>query len=128
MFGMHDFRRLQVWTKARELAVAVDALTRTFPRRDAGIVSGQLRRSAISIPANIAEGCGKSSRKETVRFLQIAGGSAKETANHLLIASDLGYITPSDREKHLGTLGSIERMLVGLMRTLSTADPATSDH
>ena len=125
---MHDFRRLQVWAKARELAVAVDELTRGFPRIDRGVVGGQLRRSALSIPSNIAEGCGKSSRKETVRFLQFAAGSAKETENHLLIAGDLGYITPTDREKHLGTLGSIQRMLVALMKKLSTAEHAVENH
>jgi four helix bundle protein len=121
---MHDFRRLQVWTKARELAVAVDGLTRGFPRGDRGVVAGQLRRSALSIPSNIAEGCGKGSRKDTVRYLQIAAGSAKETVNHLLIACDLGYITPVARDTHLDALGSIERMLVGLMKKLSTAEPA----
>jgi four helix bundle protein len=83
---MHDFRQLQVWQQSRELAVALDGLVRKFPRSDAGVVSGQLRRAALSIPANIAEGCGKSSRRETLRFLQIACGSATETENHLLIA------------------------------------------
>ena len=116
---MHDFRRLQVWTKARELAIAVDAVTRSFPRRDHGVVAGQLRRSALSIPSNIAEGCGKGSRKETLRFLQIAAGSATETENHLLIACDLGYLTPVAREKHLDQLRSIQRMLIALMKKLA---------
>src|SRR3954469_2494631 len=116
---MHDFKRLQVWQKARELAVAIDELTRTFPRDDRGVVAGQLRRSALSIPSNIAEGCGKSSRKECVRFLQIALGSAKETENHLLIAADLRYITTGTREKQIGEVTSIQRMLAGLMRNMS---------
>jgi four helix bundle protein len=121
---MHDFRRLQVWTKARELAVSVDRLTRTFPRHDRGVVGGQLRRSALSIPSNIAEGCGKGSRKETVRFLQIAAGSAKETESHLVIACDLGYIAPIECEQHLDTTRSIQRMLIALMKKLSTEEPA----
>jgi four helix bundle protein len=115
---MHDFRRLTVWQRAREFAVGADHLTRAFPRRDGGIVGGQLRRSAISIPSNIAEGCGKSSRKETIRFLQIASGSASEAENHLLIASDLGYLTTEVRERFLGDLKTIQRMLAKLIANL----------
>jgi four helix bundle protein len=115
---MHDFRRLKVWQLSRELAVATDDLSRRFPRADHGVVGGQLRRAALSVPANIAEGCGKSSRKETVRFLQIALGSAKEAENHILIASDLRYLHPRAREEMLAKIHSIQRMLVGLIRNL----------
>ena len=87
------------------------------------MVGGQLRRAALSIPANIAEGCGKSSRKETVRFLQIALGSAKETENHILIASDLHYLHPKAREEMLAKIQSIQRMLLGLMRNLPNEAP-----
>ena len=115
---MHDFRRLQVWQRSRELAVAIDRLTRDFPRRDRGVVGGQLRRAALSIPATISEGCGKSSRKETVRYLQMASGSAAEAENHLLIASDMSYMTPEVRERYLGELKSIQRMLAKLIANL----------
>src|SRR5215207_8893305 len=115
---MHDFRRLAVWQRARELAVCVDALTRTFPRSDRGVVGGQLRRAVISIPANIAEGCGKSSRKETIRFFQIASGSATEAENHLIIASDLRYIEAKRREDVLDRLKTIQRMLAKLIANL----------
>jgi len=115
---MHDFRRLVVWQRARELAVGIDRLTRTFPRRDRGVVGGQLRRASLSIPATIAEGCGKSSRKETVRYLQMASGSASEAENHLLIASDLSYMNPDVRERYLGELKTIQRMLGKLMANL----------
>jgi four helix bundle protein len=115
---MHDFRRLQVWQRSRELAVAVDGVTRNFPRSDRGVVSSQLRRAALSIPANIAEGCGKSSRRDTIRFLQIASGSAKEAESHLLVAADLGYLPPKAREALLADIASIQRMLIGLMNNL----------
>jgi four helix bundle protein len=115
---MHDFRRLQVWQRARELAIEVDALTKRFPRTDRGVVAGQLRRSALSIPANIAEGTGKSSRKEAIRFLQIASGSAHETENHLLMAGDLRYITPQTCELLTGNAKTIQRMLSRLMQNL----------
>jgi len=120
---MHDFRRLKVWQLSRELALATDAVVRKFPRSDRGIVAGQLRRAALSVPANIAERCGKSSRKDTIRFLQIALGSAKETENHLLIASDLHYLPPAAREDLLATVHSIQRMLIGLMRNLPKEAP-----
>ena len=115
---MHDFRRLQVWQRARELAVSIDLATRRFPRVDHGVVASQLRRAALSIPANIAEGCGKSSRKETVRFLQIAAGSAHEVENHLIIASDLRYLPTAICEERLAELKIIQRMLGALMRKL----------
>jgi four helix bundle protein len=117
-FAMHDFRRLQVWQRSREIAVALDALTREFPRSDRGVVAGQLRRAVLSIPANIAEGCGKSSRRETIRFLQIASGSARETENHLLIAADLGYVSARDRDELTDRVKTIQRMLAALMNKL----------
>ena len=100
------------------MAVGIDRLTRAFPRRDRGVVGGQLRRAALSIPATISEGCGKSSCKETVRFLQMTSGSASEAENHLLIASDLGYMNSDVRERYLGELKTIQRMLAKLMANL----------
>ncbi|HEY2066908.1 MAG TPA: four helix bundle protein [Gemmatimonadaceae bacterium] len=115
---MHDFRRLVVWQRSRELAIDVDALTKSFPRADRGVVGGQLRRAALSIAANVAEGCGKSSRKEAVRFLQIASGSAHETEHHLIIAADLGYLPARTREKLTADTKAIQRMLVALIAKL----------
>ena len=97
---------------AREFAVAIDIRTKSFPRSDHGVVGGQLRRAAIS--SNIAEGCGKSSRKETIRFFQIALGSATETESHLLIAADFGYLDAQARETLLGEIKTIQRMLAKL--------------
>src|SRR5687768_6583946 len=108
---MHDFRRLQVWQRARELAVSLDSVTRRFPRADHGVVASQLRRAALSIPANIAEGCGKSSRKETMRFLQIAAGSAHEVENHLLIAAALGYLSTPTCDERLSERKTIQHMV-----------------
>ena len=115
---MHDFRRLRVWQHSRDLANAVERASRTFPRADHGVVSSQLRRAAISIPANIAEGCGKSSRKETIRYFQIAAGSATEVENHLLIASDFGFLDPKARDDLIEQVKVTQRMLFKLMRNL----------
>lgn len=118
---MHDFRRLKVWQQARELAVAMHAVTRTFPRSDRGVVSGQLRRAALSIPANIAEGCGKGSPRDVLRFFHIAHGSIREAESHILIASDLHYIDATTRDRLLATTTSIERMLFKLMHRIQAA-------
>ena len=87
------------------------------------MVSTQLRRAALSIPANIAEGCGKSSRRETIRFLQIASGSAREAESHLLIAGDLRYIQERTQTDLIAKATSIEKMLFKLMHTLRDAEP-----
>ena len=115
---MHDFRRLQVWQLARAFAVEVHSLVRAFPRDDRGVVAGQLRRSALSISANIAEGCGKTSQKETIRFLEIACGSAAESEHHIQIAADLRFLHAARSEKLLERAVVIQRMLRALVKNL----------
>ena len=112
---MHEFRRLKVWQLARALALEVDALVRTFPRADRGVIGNQLRRAALSVPANIAEGCGKSSRRETIRFLEIASGSAMESEHHVQMAADLNYLTPAQCDVLVQRATSLQRMLRGLI-------------
>jgi len=115
---VHDFRKLQVWHRARDVVVLADTTTRQFPNTDHGVIAAQLRRAAISIPANIAEGCGRSSRKETVRFLQIAAGSAAEAESHLEVARALNYVNARQYETLRCELDAIQRMLRRLMSNL----------
>jgi four helix bundle protein len=115
---MHDFTRLRVWQRACDLTVATEEIARGFPRIDRGVVSSQLRRAVVSIPANIAEGCGKGSRKETLRFFQIAAGSAKEAESHVRIAFRLRYLSASSCVDLLEQLDAVKRMLNRLMRNL----------
>jgi len=122
---MHDFRRLLVWQRARELFVAVDRLTKTFPRSDRGVLASQLRRSALSIAANIAEGCGKNSLRETLRFLEVAAGSVTETENHLLLATDLGYIHQKTSDALIEQIVAIRRMLFRLRKNLAERAPTS---
>ena len=124
---MHDFRRLQVWQLSKSLFVAIDASTKSFPRSDRGVLANQLRRSALSIPTNIAEGCGKSSPRETVRFLQIAAGSVTETESHVLIATELGYIHPKASAELIDKVVSIRRMLCRLANSLSERAAPSGD-
>ncbi len=115
---MHDFRKLLVWQQARALGTDVYALTRGFPREDRHIIASQLRRSALSIATNIAEGCGKQSRGETVRYLEIASGSAVETEHHLIVAEDVGYISRGEASDLTGRAVAIQRMLRSLIKNL----------
>jgi len=93
---MKDFRTLGVWEDSHKLTLTLYSLTKGFPREELFGVTSQLRRASSSIPANIAEGCGKGSDAEFCRFLQIAFGSACETEYHLILSRDLGYLTEAD--------------------------------
>jgi four helix bundle protein len=115
---MHDFSRLKVWQLARELGTEVYKETAKASRPELRLITAQLRRSALSIAANIAEGCGKSSRAETIRFLEIAAGSAAETEHHLLVARDLGVLTTRQADRYLANVGSVRRMLRSLIQRL----------
>jgi four helix bundle protein len=86
-----SFRDLLVWRKAHELVLAVYRLTESFPEREKFGLSHQMRRAAVSVPANIAEGFGKRSQAEKARFLNIAEGSLEECRYYLILAQDLGY-------------------------------------
>lgn len=108
---MRDFRRLQVWQRSHALTLAIYEASRGFPRAEVYGLTGQLRRAVASIPANIAEGCGRDTRRELARFLHIAQGSASEAAYYLLLAHDLGYL-PEPRFADLSReIDQVQRML-----------------
>src|ERR671935_717058 len=86
-----SFRDLVVWQKAHEFVLAVYRLTESFRDREKFGLSHQMRRAAVSVPANIAEGFGKRSQAEKARFLNIAEGSLEECRYYLILAQDLGY-------------------------------------
>jgi four helix bundle protein len=111
-----DFKELRVWSKAHELTILVYKLTRAFPRDEVYGLTSQVRRSAASIGANIAEGCGRRSDGEMARFLQIARGSASETEYHLLLAKDLGFLQQSDFQTAEQSVVAVQRMLTALVQ------------
>jgi four helix bundle protein len=90
---MRDFREIKVWAKAHRLTLEVYRVTATFPGEEIYGLTSQLRRSAVSIPANIAEGFGRGGNTELARFLQIGMGSASEVEYHILLAWDLNLLT-----------------------------------
>jgi len=115
---MRDFRTLKVWHKAHQLVLDVYRATTDFPRSEVYGLTGQLRRASASIPANIAEGCGRASDAELARFLQVAMRSASETEYHLLLARDLGFLTDTDHERLASSVVEIKRMLTSFLQTL----------
>jgi four helix bundle protein len=114
---VHDFRKLLVWQLSRELGTDLYKLCAGRPR-DEAIVTTQLRRAALSVSATIAEGCGKSTRPETLRYLDMAAPSAAETEHHLEVWRDIGGIDPHACDELLARVESIRRMLAALMRNL----------
>ena len=89
---MKDFRDLNVWRKAHEIALDVYRVTKSFPREELYALTSQMRRSGVSIATNIAEGCGKHSDADFARFVVIALGSASEFEYQVLLARDLGFL------------------------------------
>jgi len=111
------FQDLLVWRKAHQFVLAVYKLTREFPKQETyGLVS-QMRRAAVSIPANIAEGFRKRSRVDKARFMNIAEGSLEESHYYLILAQDLGY---GRTDEMRGALDEVSRLLNAYSRALLT--------
>ena len=115
---MKDFHKLAAWNKAHSLVVQVYPATKKFPAEERYGLTAQLRRSAISIAANLAEGCARSSDGSFASFVQIAYGSASETQYHLLLSRDLGILDSSTYRDLSERASEIKRMLLALQRTL----------
>ncbi|NIR18127.1 MAG: four helix bundle protein [Desulfobacterales bacterium] len=115
---MRDFRELKVWEKSHRLTLAIYKATMTFPREELYGLTSQIRRCCSSIPANIAEGCGRSGSAELARFLQIGLGSASELEYHLLLAHDLQLLDGSDYEKLTREATEVKRMLTSFIQKL----------
>jgi four helix bundle protein len=115
---VHDFRKLEVWHFSRALGSDIYRACALVSRPEARLITAQLRRSALSIATNIAEGCGKNSRAETIRFLEIASGSAAETEHHLIVAIETNTLKHGDAEEFLARITSIRRMLHALIKRL----------
>jgi four helix bundle protein len=115
---IRDFRDLIAWQVARVLVKGIYVITRAFPREELYGLTQQLRRAAISVPSNIAEGYGRGTRKDYYRFLQMARGSLYEVQTQLILAEDLGYVEPGSVEPLVGDLNRCSRLLHGLIKSL----------
>jgi four helix bundle protein len=115
---MKDFRQLQVWEKSHQLALAVYKATKDFPKEELYGLTSQIRRASMSVPTNIAEGCGRGTDPDFARFLQIAMGSASETEYQLLLARDLGLLSNEIHKKLQNDVEEVKRMLASLIITI----------
>ena len=116
---MHRFKDLDIWKLSRQFCSEIYSITTTFPENEKFGLTNQLRRSSVSVPSNIAEGCSRSSNKDFSRFLEIAIGSLYEIETQLLIASDLGYLNHANLEELLSTIDKITKMTSRFRSTLN---------
>jgi four helix bundle protein len=116
--GMRDFTQLKVWERSHRLTLAVYKATAAFPKEEQYGLKSQIRRSYASVPANIAEGCGRGSNADLARFLQMVLGSASELQYHLLLARDLSFLNPHDFKRLIGEVTEIKRMLTSFIENL----------
>jgi four helix bundle protein len=112
---VRDFRSIKAWEKSHHLTLAIYAVTKSFPRDELFGLTSQIRRACASIPANIAEGCGRSG---VARFFQIASGSASELEYHLLLAHDLHLIADVDYARLANEVTEVKRMLTAFIQKL----------
>jgi four helix bundle protein len=109
---------LEVWKRAIDFVVRVYKMTESFPREEKFGLTSQIRRAAVSVPANIAEGAARQSNKEFSYFLSNAQGSVSELATEILIARQLGYVSEQTYRQDNDELASIGHMIFGLARSV----------
>ena len=115
---LKSFRELEVWQKAHRLVLEIYRLTEKFPDRERFSIVSQIRRSAASVPANIAEGFGRRTTKELLQFLVTANGSLEETRYFLILSRDLGYLSDESFDHLDKVCTSVAQMIAALGRSL----------
>ena len=116
---IRDYRDLVVWREAMDIAEDIYLVTRTFPKEEMFGMTSQLRRSAASIPANIAEGFGRAQRGSFVQFLRIAQGSLKELETHIALSGRVGLLDTAARDRLEAACTRLGKRLVTFVRSLS---------
>lgn len=115
---MHNYKELTLWDKSVLFASEIYKSTSCFPKSEQYGITSQIRRSAISISSNIAEGAGRATNKDFLRFLHIANGASYELETQLIISKNLSYLDPSSFEKLNRSLMEIQKMLYSLIKTM----------
>jgi four helix bundle protein len=119
---MRPHQRLDLWTRSVDFVVEIYRLTEKFPKEEKFGLTSQLRRAAVSVAANVAEGAGKTSRKDFMRYLSNSQGSTSEIETELLIALRLNYLDEADFKILSKDLDDVGRMITGLSRSLQRRD------
>ena len=115
---MHNFKKLDIWTKSMDLASEIYLLTNSFPSIERFGLISQMQRSAVSIPSNIAEGSAKSSNKDFSRFLEMLIGSLFELETQLILATRLNYIESEVSISTLNKINELQKMIIGFKNKL----------
>lgn len=125
---LKNYKELKVWQRSYSLCLEIYRITKEFPQEERYGLTSQIRRTAVSVPCNIAEGYGRKTSPEYIRFLYIAYGSYCELETQILLSGDLGYIEASKLETLQQEVGEVERMLKALIKSLErkslTLDPS----
>lgn len=119
---MQDYRKLQVWQRSHYLTIEIYQITNNFPREEMFGLTSQIKRATSSVPANIAEGCGRNSNKDFAQFLNISLGSLNESTYFVLLAKDLNYINVELFEKLNNECNEIKAMLISLINKIRNND------
>ncbi len=115
---MRNYRDLQTWSKAHKLTLELYKISQRFPKDEMYGLTSQLRRSAVSIGANLAEGCGRQTNPEFARFVKVSMGSASELDYHLLLSRDLGFLETETYDRAAKSLTEVRKMLSSLLSTI----------
>jgi len=115
---LKSYKELKVWQKSYQLCIEIYGITKVFPRDEKYGLTSQIRRAAVSVPSNIAEGYGRKTTPEYMRSLYIAYGSNCELETQILLSGDLGYTKDENMKKLLGKIEEVERMLKALIKSL----------
>lgn len=119
---MHNFRELKVWHRSKALVKDIYVLTRKFPTDERFGLTNQLRRAAVSVPSNIAEGCGRGTDKQLIHFLNIAIGSLCEIETQLMLSIDLGFIEEKELKILISEVDQIQKMGYNLKKKLGRGE------
>jgi|LSQX01.1.fsa_nt_gb four helix bundle protein len=117
---MHKFKELIVWQKGMNLVKEIYGITHSFPDNELFGITSQMKQSAISIPSNIAEGCGRNTDKELNHFLNIANGSSFELETLVILSFDLGYLEQEEFNFLDSLLDEIQKMIYGFKQSIQT--------
>ena len=120
MAEIKTHKDLLVWKKGIDLVEQIYKFTKQFPKEELYDITNQMRRCAVSIPANIAEGSGRKNKAEFIQFLHIALGSASELETHLIISQRLGFLSINSYDEIMNALNEIIKMICGLINSLNS--------
>ncbi len=115
---MHNFRKLEVWQEAMLLVKTLYHYTENLPPEEKFGLKSQLRRAAISVPSNIAEGCGSSHHKQFLRYLEVANGSLYEIETQCILSERLGYLNPNELDSLLPQIHRLQKRMYQFIKSI----------